>query len=360
MRESISEYDEKHMVRKTTLRLTADAAAIHSTESRASLAQAADFLKSGATVAFPTETVYGLGANALDASAVSQIFLAKERPSWDPLIVHISTGTMLDELARDISPASRTLMNAFWPGPLTLLLPRASVVPTAVTAGRDLVGVRMPAHPVAHALIAAAGLPIAAPSANRFGRISPTTAAHVLEDLDGRIDAVLDGGPTRVGVESTVVDASSRRVVIYRPGVITQAQIEALVGPVTTFNAAAAYRTPEALPSPGVAVRHYAPRARLILVEGDTSSELEANLLQEPTAPGDRIGVMLPTYWAAPSRADAIYDWGEWDDCDMLAKRLFAGLRALDAEGVSIIICPLPPPEGVCLAIRDRLQRAAR
>lgn len=347
------------MMRKTTLRLTVDATAIHSVDSRASLARAADLLKSGATVAFPTETVYGLGANALDAAAVNQIFAAKERPSWDPLIVHISDAAMLDEVVRDISPASRKMMDAFWPGPLTLLLPRTSAVPSVVTAGRELVGVRIPGHPVAHALIAAAGLPIAAPSANRFGRTSPTTAAHVLEDLDCRIDAVVDGGPTRLGVESTVVDASSDDVVIYRPGVITQTQIETLLGPVTLFNAPQTYQRPESLPSPGVGVRHYAPRARLILVEGDGSSALQVNLLREATAASGAIGVMLPAYWTIP-KAQAVYDWGSWDDCDTLAARLFAGLRALDAQRVDVIICPMPPAIGVCLAIRDRLQKAAR
>jgi L-threonylcarbamoyladenylate synthase len=332
MRGSISEYDEENMTGKTTLRLAVDAAAIQSPGSRASLSRAAELLKSGATVAFPTETVYGLGANARDENAVSQIFLAKERPSWDPLIVHISDVAMLDQLVRKISPASQMLINTFWPGPLTLLLPRATAVPSAVTAGRDLVGVRMPAHPVAKALIAAARLPIAAPSANRFGRTSPTSAAHVLEDLDGRIDAVVDGGPTRLGVESTVVDASTSEIIIYRPGVITQSQIEALVGPVTVFRVQPISQAPEALPSPGVGVRHYAPRARLVLVGGDISSGQQLDLLREAASAGGALGVMLPSHWTAPPRAQAVYDWGEWGDCDTLAERLFAGLRSLDAQ----------------------------
>jgi L-threonylcarbamoyladenylate synthase len=171
------------------------------------ITRAAHILRSGGTVAFPTETVYGLGANALDADAIEEIFLAKERPHWDPLIVHVSDRIMLDRVGI-VTPQAERLIDAFWPGPLTLLLERTSLIPDAVTAGRPLVGVRMPAHPIALALIAAAAVPIAAPSANRFGRISPTTAVHVLEDLDHRIDAVLDGGPTRVGLESTVLDPS--------------------------------------------------------------------------------------------------------------------------------------------------------
>src|SRR5579883_3277651 len=169
-----------------TLRLTVDAADLSSNTSRASLATAARILQRGGTVAFPTETVYGLGANALDPQAVAGIFAAKQRPSWDPLIVHISDSAMLHRVAAEIPPAALRLIQAFWPGPLTLLLPRHPVIPPAVTARRPLVGVRMPGHPVAHALIAAAGLPIAAPSANTFGRTSPTQARHVAEDLEGR------------------------------------------------------------------------------------------------------------------------------------------------------------------------------
>ena len=195
-----------------TERLEADAPGI---------ARAAELLRGGGTVALPTETVYGLGANALDPEAVAKIFVAKERPGWDPLIVHLSGRDMLDRVARPEGEAAERalrLMEAFWPGPLTLLLPRSPVVPDAVTAGRPLVGVRMPAHPVALAVLRTAGVPVAAPSANRFGRTSPTRAGHVLEDLDGRIDAVLDGGPAAVGVESTVLDPGTLPMRIYRPG----------------------------------------------------------------------------------------------------------------------------------------------
>src|SRR6185437_1011431 len=191
---------------KTTLRLQVAAESVNSPLTQQAIAQAAQLLRAGGTVAFPTETVYGLGANAFDAQAIAGIFLAKQRPSWDPLIVHVSGAAILQKVVASISPRAQKLIDAFWPGPLTLLLPKSVAVTSAGTAGRALVGVRFPAHPVARALIAAAGVPIAAPSANRFGHTSPTTAQHVLDDLDGRIDLVIDNGPTQCGLESTVIE----------------------------------------------------------------------------------------------------------------------------------------------------------
>jgi L-threonylcarbamoyladenylate synthase len=319
-------------------------------------------------VAFATETVYGLGANALDAAAVAKIFAAKQRPGWDPLIVHVSGQEMLARVA-DIPVESQErvarLMAAFWPGPLTLLLPRTEAVPDAVTAGRPLVGIRMPAHPVAIELIRLAGVPLAAPSANRFGRTSPTTAAHVLEDLDGRIDAVLDGGATSVGIESTVLAALQTPMVIYRPGAVTAKMIEEATGcAVEVFRALpedeGAPR--EGLPSPGVGLRHYAPRARLELVEvarsGDVSHSLHAAVERFEEA-DEVVGVMLPEGWDA-SYAEESFPLGEWGDDGLFAQRLFAGLRWLDARGVSVIVCPVPAGEGLSAALRDRLEKAAR
>jgi L-threonylcarbamoyladenylate synthase len=320
-----------------------------------SITRAAQILRAGGTVAFPTETVYGLGANALSAEAVARIFAAKDRPSWDPLIVHVSDRDMLDQVG-EVSPRAEALIANFWPGPLTLLLPRTSRVPDSVTAGRSLVGVRMPAHPVAAALIREAGLPIAAPSANRFGRTSPTTAAHVLHDLDHRIDAILDGGPTSVGVESTVLDPAQTPMLIYRPGAITAEMIEPVAGPASLYQPQHPNLTPESLPSPGVGIRHYAPRARLVLTATTVELTETANQL---TATGERIGVMLPTGWPAPPNAST-FAWGDWHSAETLAQNLFAGLRALDAGNVTAILCPLPEASGVGLAIRDRLQKAAR
>ncbi|WP_348268982.1 L-threonylcarbamoyladenylate synthase [Edaphobacter sp. DSM 109919] len=315
---------------------------------------AAKILREGGTVAFPTETVYGLGANALDANAIAKIFAAKGRPSWDPLIVHVSDHEMLVNIAIT-TPKAEKLIQHFWPGPLTLLLPRTSKVPDAITAGRPLIGVRMPSHPLALALIRAAGVPIAAPSANRFGHTSPTTADHVLEDLDGRIDAILDGGPTTVGVESTVLDPNQSPMLIYRPGAITPEMIEPITGPVHIFQPAATpTENPASLPSPGVGIRHYAPRAKLILV----ASEEELREQEERHA-GEKIGVLLPQGWTAKLSAE-VFLWASWNDSEALAQRVFAGLRELDARGVTTILCPLPEASGVGLAIRDRLEKAAR
>jgi L-threonylcarbamoyladenylate synthase len=357
-----------------TLRLKVDSAHLDTHEAQSALAQAAQILRAGGLVALPTETVYGLGANALDASAVARIFEAKQRPSWDPIIVHIagpvaqnSTSIpMLDPLVTDVPAVAHDLMRTFWPGPLTLLLPRSAAVPDIVTAGRPLVGIRMPAHPVAFELIRQAGVPLAAPSANVFGHISPTTAEHVFEDLDGKIDAVLDAGPAKHGLESTVLDPNQNPMMIYRPGAITANQIREVAGPVETLtdkilpNASAR----EALPSPGVGLRHYAPRARLILVEG-TLSELPGRLAEAARAhERQRLGVMLPAEMAnvdlgTPLRAGIEFAWGRWSAPQELAEKLYAGLRALDAQACDVILCPMPEPGGISDAIRDRLRKAA-
>jgi len=304
--------------------------------------------------------VYGLGANALDAAAVGRIFKAKERPSWDPVIVHVADERMLEGLVRDVPETARKLMKAFWPGPLTLLLPRSDTVPDVVTAGRPLVGVRMPAHPVALELIRRAGIPVAAPSANLFGHTSPTTAAHVLADLDGRIDAVLDAGPTEHGVESTVLDPCQSPMVIYRPGAVTSVQIRDTAGAVENFrNATALEAKPRAaMPSPGVGLRHYAPRARLVLIEGGLA-ELGAKLAEAALdLVGERVGVMLPAEVAAPGGTVAVVAWGRWSAPEEMARGLYAGLRALDDAGCTVILCPLPPAEGIGAAMRDRLFKA--
>jgi L-threonylcarbamoyladenylate synthase len=343
---------------------------------RAAIARAAQILQAGGTVAFPTETVYGLAANALSPAAVEGIFTAKSRPHWDPLIVHIASPAMLGQVALvppELQPRVAALIAAHWPGPLTLLLSRTSAIPDAVTAGRPLVGVRIPAHPLALALIQATGLPLAAPSANRFGHTSPTTAAHVLDDLDGRIDALLDGGPSQVGVESTVLDPAA--MLVYRPGAVTLAQLTATTGhPAALYSPTQTTPThPESLPSPGVGIRHYAPRARLILIESPSPAAAAPNLAAATnqalltaarTAADQRpnqrpIGIMLPTGWQAPPAAE-LFPWGDWSDHDQLAQRLFAGLRDLDARNVALILCPVPPGDGIAAALRDRLEKAAR
>ena len=365
-----------------TERLTLNEFDLQSWSAAAVMERVAALWRAGQTVAFPTETVYGLGAHAFDPLAVERIFAAKQRPAWDPMIVHVTERMPLGRLVSEVSAPARALMEAFWPGPLTLLLPRGPEVPGAVTAGRALVGVRVPAHPVARALIGAAGIPIAAPSANTFGRPSPTTAAHVLEDLDGRIDAVVDGGPTWHGVESTVVDASQSPPVVYRPGAVGLEALRAVVGEVEIYAGSAAGNAvnggdaePMGLPSPGVGIRHYAPRAQMVLVE---TRALESRVVESEEATigfqlfqavarlrgqgsGVRVGVMAPEEFKSDvSSADAVFGWGRWGDLDSLAKRLFSGLRWLDAQEATHIVCPLPAERGIGWALRDRLEKAAR
>ena len=301
--------------------------------------------------------------------ALEKIFAAKRRPHWDPLICHISDLGQLDMIAEPGTRTARQLMDRFWPGPLTLLLPRTSNLPDLVTAGRPLVGVRMPSHPIALALLRAFGVPIAAPSANRFGHTSPTTAAHVLADLDGRIDAVLDGGPTEIGLESTVAAVDAQGVIVYRPGAIDLEAAQGIdLGWVRRYVPESKLAA-EQSPSPGVDLRHYAPRARLILVGGvgpealsKTGKPLELSLVEaidSAATTGSRVGVLLPDGWNAAS-AELVYRWAPWHAGAVLAQRLYDGLRTLDDQGATTIICPVPEMSGLGDAIRDRLAKAAR
>lgn len=329
------------------------------------IAEAAHLLRSGGLVAFATETVYGLGADALSPRAVANIFEAKGRPSWDPLIVHVADLTQVEQIAlvpENLRDRFEKLARAFWPGPLTLLLPRADAVPLAVTAGRALVGVRIPMHAAARQLLRQAGVPVAAPSANRFGHVSPTTAAHVLADLEGRIDAVLDAGPCRVGVESTVLDPGQTPMMLYRAGAVSPQELREATGVnVTLFKAVQRAldkpaASPQGLPSPGVGIRHYAPHAKMVLSAGDPESLWKQAVLESAT---HRTGVLLPLGWPLPPGVVA-EPWALWQDAAARAATLFAALRALDTREVEVIVCPLPTPGGLEDAIRDRLEKAAR
>jgi L-threonylcarbamoyladenylate synthase len=321
------------------------------------LLEAARILRGGGLVAFPTETVYGLGANALDTHAVEKIFAAKQRPHWDPVIVHVADVHSARALSKTWPEAAEQLAVAFWPGPLTMLLPRTAQIPDICTAGREKVGLRLPAHPVARALITAAGVPVAAPSANRFGYTSPTTAEHVLADLDGRIDAILDAGWCAVGVESTVLDPTTDPAIIYRPGGITAEQIRRHLGNVVVAERNLSTETPpEALESPGLGIRHYAPRARVVLVE----SQDELKVVLEHEVQDHRVGVLLPREWPMPAVAVSVLRWGSWGDPELLARELYGQLRALDEQNVEVIVCPMPPSAGIGLAVRDRLRKAAK
>jgi L-threonylcarbamoyladenylate synthase len=332
-----------------TLRLKIDG-----TDDERMLAQAVDIVRAGGLVAFPTETVYGLGADATNENAVKRIFKAKERPTWDPLICHASDLAMLRRFAAEWPESAEALAEAFMPGPITMLLAKAPEISDLCTAGRPKVGLRIPSHPVARRLIALAGVPIAAPSANRFGHTSPTTADHVLQDLEGRIDAILDAGPTPVGVESTVIDPS-KPPIIYRPGGLSREQIESVLGPVRVAQKPIENHQPEALESPGLGIRHYAPRARVLLVEDEDMFDLALQREKK-----QKIGALLPAGWKLPRGVHAItFEWGPMSDSETLARRLYHGLRTLDAQGADVIIAPLPSPTGLGLAIRDRLQKAA-
>ena len=300
------------------------------------IAHAAEILRAGGLVAFPTETVYGLGANALNPAAVRKIFAAKERPDWDPLIVHVSGRAMAHTLAREAPPLLERLAKTFWPGPLTLVVGKAPIVPDEVTARRPTVALRMPRHPVAQALLAAADCPIAAPSANRFGRPSPTRAGHVRDDLGDRVDLILDAGPTELGVESTVLDLTQSPPAILRPGGVTREQLMALLGAVTVTGGVADEIAARGLAGPGMLWKHYAPRAAVELFADEAALRARAGQLR-----GRRVGVLAEK------------------NLDRLAHDLFAELRRLDDEGAEVILCLLPPASGLGLAIRDRLLRAA-
>ncbi len=328
----------------------------------AAITEAATLIRAGELVAFPTETVYGLGANAFDRAAVDRIFVAKGRPTTDPLIVHVSDRAMLHRVAATVSPLAEKLITAFWPGALTLILPRAEAIPANVSAGLPTVAVRMPAHPVASALIIAAGMPIAAPSANRFAHTSPTTAAHVYDDLSGRIALILDGGATPIGVESTILDLSGDRPRLLRPGGMS---LEALCQIVPDIEIISRFVAPgsESMPAPGMLLRHYAPRAALYLFEGEdklvrTAIKSESS---RRISTGEQVGLLIADEdrAAVADSGAMIQAIGSLTDLESAARNLFAGLRALDESGVSVILARNWPPAGLGLAIRDRLLRAA-
>ena len=333
------------------------------------IADAARVIGAGGLVAFPTETVYGLGANALEAAAAARIFAAKARPATDPLIVHLAHVGQLSQVARNIPPVARTLALSFWAGPLTLVLEKQPSVPGVVTAGGETVAVRIPSHRIARALMEACGVPVAAPSANRFGRPSPTRASHVLADLDGVVDIVLDGGPTVIGVESTIVDCTRTPPVLLRSGGLTREQLLPLVPDLVVAERRGTVDQPQ--PAPGQLLRHYAPAAPLTLFIGEPAA-VQARLgaaARTLAGKGQRVGIFAPeedvlalapvlSALAASGRV-LLRAYGRRADPAAAAHRLFDVLRALDGEEPDAILASDVGPAELGAAIFDRLMRAA-
>lgn len=326
----------------------------HVTE--AQLAEAATALRAGGLVAFPTETVYGLGANALDPAAVARIFAAKGRPADNPVIVHAPDAETAWRVTTGPTPLAERLAQAFWPGPLTLVLPAADALPRAATAGLSSVAVRVPDHPVALALLRAAAVPVAAPSANRSGRPSPTTAAHVLDDLGDAVDVVVDGGPCRVGVESTVVDVRGEHPFVLREGGVSREQLAALGGvggPGVDGHVGSATRPEDLAASPGTRHRHYAPACRVILAGVGEGPQVAAGLAASGGS-GRRVGLVGPG--GVPAGVVGVARTAGAED---LAARLYQALRDAEAAGVTDLVVEAVPETGIGRAVMDRLRRAA-
>ncbi|MFC4599759.1 L-threonylcarbamoyladenylate synthase [Cohnella hongkongensis] len=340
---------------------------------RAGIEEAAAAIAAGGVVAFPTETVYGLGGDATSTEAVGRIFAAKGRPSDNPLIVHVARSEDAAGLAAEVGAVEKALMSAFWPGPLTLVLPvREGAVSPLVTAGLDTVAVRVPAHELARELIERAGCPVAAPSANRSGRPSPTLARHVLEDLDGRIDGVLDGGATGVGLESTVVRVVDGVVHILRPGGITKDQLRRAAKGMADVaeDTARTEGRPEtgaqaedasAPRSPGVKYAHYAPRGDMRIVTGEAGRlpPIVQEQADQAAAAGRRVAVLSCSEHAAGYRAHAVFDWGSRAEPEKAAQALYATLRECDERGIDFIVAEGYPEDGIGEALMNRLRKAA-
>ena len=323
--------------------------------------EAGRILKRGGLVAFPTETVYGLGGDALNAESSGKIYAAKGRPSDNPLIVHIADMEALPSIVKEIPGAAYSLAEKFWPGPMTMIFQKADRVPLATTGGLSTVAVRMPSHPVARALIEAAGGYIAAPSANLSGRPSPTEAKYVIEDLQGRVDMILDGGPAKIGLESSIIDLTEQVPTILRPGYITQEMFEEALGSVEMDRTIIAPSSGQAPKAPGMKYRHYAPKGNLIIVEG-TAEQVVSYInekLQEKKALGRKTGVIATDETAPGYVADSVKSVGSRQDEEAIASHLFTILREFDDEDVAQIYAEAFRSTGVGCAIMNRLLKAA-
>ncbi|BAL82050.1 putative translation factor SUA5 family protein [Selenomonas ruminantium subsp. lactilytica TAM6421] len=326
---------------------------------------AGELIRQGEVVAFPTETVYGLGANGLDAAACRKIYQAKGRPSDNPLILHVANRSMIDQVAARIPEKAEKLIAAFCPGPITLILPRKAIVPEQITGGLSTVGVRMPEHDVARALIAAAGVPIAAPSANISGRPSPTTAESVLVDMEGKIPMILDGGACDFGVESTIVDATGEKAVILRPGAITKEMLEEVLGEGSVVIDPALVGADSVPKAPGMKYTHYAPKAPLTLIEGMPTRmvrafQREIARLQDE---GHTVGVIASHEVLQELKdtvpADLQADYGHQGQLPAIAANIYEALRSFDEKGADVLLGEGTTSEGLGLAIMNRLHKAS-
>lgn len=323
---------------------------------------ASEILKKGGLVAFPTETVYGLGGDALNPDASRKIYSAKGRPSDNPLIVHIADETDLQKIAKDIPEAAYKLMDVFWPGPMTMIFHKKPIVPDSTTGGLDTVAVRMPSHNVAYELIRRSGVMIAAPSANTSGRPSPTMASHVREDMEGKIDMIIDGGDCRYGIESTIIDMTGDVPTILRPGYITREMLEDVIGKVEVDPAIlgeAAHVRPKA---PGMKYTHYAPKGIMYIVEGESSNSVIRcinRMVKERQMAGCKVGVLATRYNAMAYEADEVIVIGDKKDELMISSNLYRTLREFDARGVDYIYSESFAGSSLGTAIMNRLIKAA-
>jgi len=327
-----------------------------------SIRYAARVLKEGGLVSFPTETVYGLGANALNTTAVKNIFLAKGRPSDNPLIVHISSKQQINELVSELPATASMLMDTFWPGPLTIVLKKSAIVPYEVTGGLDTVAIRMPSHPVALALIRESGVPVVAPSSNTSGRPSPTEAKHVIEDLTGKIDIIIDAGSTTIGLESTVIDVTGAVPVVLRPGGVTLSQLEKLLSHVEISPNLTEEQMKHIAPrAPGMKYKHYAPKAQMIIVEGelprivDKINELLSTYLSE----GLNVGVLATDETKDQYPHANIISMGSRRNPEIIAANLFRALRDFDEMNVQLILAEAVDNHGIGFAVMNRMTKAA-
>ena len=326
-----------------------------------SIREGANLIREGKLVAFPTETVYGLGANGLNEEAVSQIFIAKGRPSDNPLILHIASREQLEPLVKSISQEMKMIMEKFWPGPLTILFKKSDFVPSVITAGLDTVAIRMPNHPVALEFIRLSGVPIAAPSANTSGRPSPTEANHVIEDLYGKVHMIIDGGPTGIGVESTVLDLSGDMPIILRPGGITLEQLQNIV-PNVAEDLSIIKDDGNIIPkSPGQKYRHYAPKAEMMVFTGEIRDIIDTinKNAEEYISRGKCVGIMATDETRDRYKKGLVISMGSRENRETIAHNLFSTIRLFDEKGVDIILCEGVDLSHIGKAIMNRIKKAA-